>query len=66
MFQNDRALPERYREIVSTAVIEVNCADSYRFMGKGPRAKSKAGPGCRLPTLVQCTRLKHTLGGRLH
>jgi|WetSurMetagenome_2_1015567.scaffolds.fasta_scaffold135343_1 hypothetical protein len=62
VFQNDRVLPELYRQIVRTAAIEVGCADIYRFMGKKPRANGKAEPGSRLQTLVQGTRLKHTLG----
>ena len=62
VFQNDRVLPELYREIVRTAAIEVGCADIYRFLGKKPRANSKVEPSSRLQTLVQGTRLKHTLG----
>jgi hypothetical protein len=62
VFKNDRVLPELYREIVRTAAIEVGCADLYRFMGKKPRANSQAEPSSRLQTLVQGTRLKHTLG----
>ena len=62
VFQNDRVLPELYREIVRTAAIEVGCSDIYRFLGKPPRTNSKAEPGRRLQTLVQGTRLKHTLG----
>jgi len=62
VFKNDRVLPELYREIVRTAAIEVGCADLYRFMGKKPRANGKAQPESRLQTLVQGTRLKHTLG----
>ena len=62
VFKNDRVLPELYRQIVRTAAIEVGCADIYRFMGKKPRANGKAEPSSRLQTLVQGTRLKHTLG----
>jgi hypothetical protein len=62
VFQNDRVLPELYGEIVRTAVLEVGCADIYRFLGKKPRANGKAEPSSRLQTLVQGTRLKHTLG----
>jgi hypothetical protein len=62
VFKNQRVLPELYREIVRTAVIEVGCADIYRFMGKKPRANRKTEPSSRLQTLVQGTRLKHTLG----
>jgi hypothetical protein len=62
VFKSDGVLPELYREIVRTAAIEVGCADIYRFMGKKPRANSQAEPSSRLQTLVQGTRLKHTLG----
>ncbi|HEV2207404.1 MAG TPA: hypothetical protein VG167_01425 [Verrucomicrobiae bacterium] len=62
VFKNDRVLPELYRQIVRTAAIEVGGADIYRFLGKKPRANGKAQPGSRLQTLVQGTRLKHTLG----
>jgi len=62
VFKNDRVLPELYRQIVRTSAIEVGCADIYRFMGKKPRAHGKAAPSSRLQTLVQGTRLKHTLG----
>ncbi|CAG0937588.1 hypothetical protein TFLX_06532 [Thermoflexales bacterium] len=62
VFQSDRVLPELYREIVRTAAIEVGCADLYRFMGRKPRTNPKAEPNSRLQTLVQGTRLKHTLG----
>lgn len=62
VFKNDRVLPELYREIVRTAAIEVGCADIYRFLGKKPRANGKAQSSSRLQTLVQGTRLKHTLG----
>lgn len=62
VFKNERVLPDLYREIVRTAAVEVGCADIYRCMGKKPRANSKAEPSSRLQTLVQGTRLKHTLG----
>lgn len=62
VFKNDRLLPELYRQIVRTAAMEVGGADIYRFMGKKPRANGKAQPSSRLQTLVQGTRLKHTLG----
>lgn len=62
VFKNERVLSELYGEIVRTAAIEVGCADLYRFMGKKPRANAKAEPASRLQTLVQGTRLKHTLG----
>jgi hypothetical protein len=62
VFKNDRVLPGLYREIVRTAAIEVGCADIYRFLGRKPRPNGKAESSSRLQTLVQGTRLKHTLG----
>jgi hypothetical protein len=62
VFKNDCVLPELYREIVRTAAIEVGCSDIYRFLGKKPRANGQAETNSRLQTLVQGTRLKHTLG----
>jgi len=62
VFKNAEVLPELYGQIVRTAVIEVGCADIYRFMGKRLQANSKADAASRLQTLVQGTRLKHTLG----
>jgi hypothetical protein len=46
--KNSTVLPEIYREIVRTAVIEVGCADIYRFMGKKLRANSRADAASRL------------------
>lgn len=62
VFRNERVLPELYRQIVRTAAIEVACPDIYRFLGKRPAARGKAEVSSRLQTLVQGTRLKHTLG----
>jgi hypothetical protein len=62
VFKNDRVLPELYQEIVRTAALEIGCADLYRFFGKKRRANSKADGASRLQTLIQGTRLKHTLG----
>jgi hypothetical protein len=62
VFKNDRLLPQLYQEIVRTAAVEVGCADIYRFMGKKPHPKSKAECSSRMQTLIQGTRIKHTLG----
>ncbi len=55
-------MPELYREMVRTAAIEAGGADIGRFLGKKPRAPGQAETGSRRQTLVQGTRLKHTLG----
>jgi hypothetical protein len=60
--KNSPVLAQLYREIGRTAAIEVGCADIYRFMGKKLRANSKAEAASWLQTLVQGTRLKHSLG----
>ena len=62
VFRNSGVLPELYREIVRTGVLEVACADIYRFMGKRLQTNSRVEVASRLQTLVQGTRLKHTLG----
>lgn len=62
VFRNDRLLPDLYGQIVRTAVVEIGCADIYRFLGKRPSARSTAEVGSRLQTLVQGTRIKHSLG----
>ena len=62
LFKSRRILPGLFHEIARTAAIEVGSEDIYRFMGKKLRANSKAEADTRLQTLVQGTRLKHTLG----
>jgi hypothetical protein len=62
VFKNNKVLPDLYAEITRTAACEVGCADIYRFLGKRPTSRSKAEVSSRLQTLVQGTRLKHTLG----
>jgi len=62
VFKNDRVLPDLYRQIVRTAAIEVGCGDLDRFLGKRPGGRSQAEVSRRLQTLVQGTRIKHTLG----
>jgi hypothetical protein len=62
VFKNDQVLPDLYQQIVRTAAIEVGCGDIYRFLGKRPSSRSRAEVSSRLQTLVQGTRIKHTVG----
>jgi len=62
VFKNDKVLPDLYAQITRTAACEVGCADIYRFLGKRHTSRSKAEVSSRLQTLVQGTRIKHTLG----
>lgn len=62
VFKNDRVLPGLYSQLTRTAACEVGCTDIYRFLGKRQTSGSKAEVSSRLQTLVQGTRLKHTLG----
>jgi hypothetical protein len=62
VFKNDRLLPDLYRQIVRTAAIEIGCGDIYRFLGKRPNGRGRSEVSSRLQTLVQGTRIKHTLG----
>jgi len=62
VFKNDKVLPDLYAQITRTAACEVGCADIYRFLGKRHTTRSKAEASSRLQTLVQGTRIKHTLG----
>jgi len=61
VFKNERVLPSLYEEIVRTAVCEVKCPDVYRFLGKRLTQTSKEKAESRLQTLVQGTRIKHSL-----
>ena len=61
VFKNDRVLPELYQEITRTAIHEVKCPDVYCFMGKRLTKRSKEAES-RLQTLIEGTRIKHTLG----
>lgn len=63
VFKNERVLPTLYQQLARTAAIEVQCPDIYRFLGKRqPSARSKAEASSRFQTLIQGTRIKHTLG----
>lgn len=62
VFKTDRVLPDLYAQIVRTAAVEVGCTDIYRFLGKRQTGRSSAEVSSRLQTLVQGTRIKHTVG----
>jgi hypothetical protein len=62
LFKRRRLLPELYRSLVRTAIIEVGCTDIYHFLGKKPQASRKPKATSRLQTFIQGTRIKHTLG----
>lgn len=63
VFRNQSVLPDLYQQLVRTAAIEVQCPDIYRFLGKRqPAERSKAEASSRYQTLIQGTRIKHTLG----
>jgi hypothetical protein len=62
VFKNKQFLPPLYREIVRTAALAISDVDIYGFFAKKPRANSRAEVATRLQTLIQGTRLKHTLG----
>lgn len=61
VFKNDRLLPGIYRDIVRTAVCEFQCKDVYQFLGKRLMSKAKEYAESRMQTLIQGTRIKHTL-----
>ena len=62
VFRSDRILPTLYQELVRTAAVEVQCSDIYGFLGKRLTEASAKEVSNRLQTLVEGTRIKHTLG----
>lgn len=62
VFKSDRILPTLYNEVVRTAAIEVKCPDIYRFLARCLTRRSSVEVSNRLQTLIQGTRIKHTLG----
>ena len=63
VFKNEKVLPDLYQQLVRTAAIEVQCTDIYRFLGKRqPDPSPKLEASSRFQTLIQGTRIKHTLG----
>jgi hypothetical protein len=62
VFKSRRILPSLYEELVRTAAIEIKCTDIYGFLGRRLSAKSASQVSNRLQTLIEGTRIKHTLG----
>lgn len=62
VFKSDRILPMLYEELVRTATVEIQCTDIYSFLGKRLTASSAQEVSGRLQTLIEGTRIKHTLG----
>lgn len=62
VFKGERTLPGLYAEIIRTAACEIGAADIYHFLGRRQTVRSKKAASSRLQTLVQGTRLKHSLG----
>lgn len=61
VFKSNRILPVLYEELVRTAAIEIKCSDIYGFLGRRLSAKSASEVSNRLQTLIEGTRIKHTL-----
>jgi len=62
VFKSNRILPVLYEELVRTAAIEIKCADIYGFLGRRLSVKSASQVSNRLQTLIEGTRIKHSLG----
>ena len=65
MFKSGRILPGLHDEIVRTAAIEIKCADIYGFLGLRLSGKPASQVSHRLQTLIEGTRIKHSLGKTL-
>jgi len=61
VFKSSRILPVLYEELVRTAAIEIKCTDIYGFLGRRLSAKSASEVSNRLQTLIEGTRIKHSL-----
>jgi len=61
VFKSSRILPVLYEELVRTAAIEIKCTDIYGFLGRRFSAKPASELSKRLQTLIEGTRIKHTL-----
>ena len=61
VFKSSRILPVLYEELVRTAAIEIKCTDIYGFLGRRLSAKSASEVSKRLQTLIEGTRIKHSL-----
>jgi len=56
-----RILPVLYEELVRTAAIEIKCSDIYGFLGRRLSVESASQVSKRLQTLIEGTRIKHSL-----
>jgi hypothetical protein len=61
VFKSSRILPVLYEELVRTAAIEIKCTDIYGFLGRRLSANSASEVSKRLQTLIEGTRIKHSL-----
>ena len=61
IFKNARVLPLIYDDIVRTAVCDIKCPDVYQFLGKRLTGNAKDLAESRLQTLVEGTRIKHSI-----
>ena len=61
VFKNDRILPQIYEDIVRTAVCEIKCPDVYEFLSRRINKNTKEFAEGRLQTLIQGTRIKHSI-----
>jgi hypothetical protein len=61
VFKNSHTLPSIYDDIVRTAICDIKCRDVYQFLGRRDNKRSQEQPEGRLQTLVEGTRIKHTL-----
>lgn len=62
IFKSNRILPAVYEEMVRTAAVEIKCPDIYSFLGRRLTEQSAREVSSRLQTLIEGTRIKHTLG----
>jgi hypothetical protein len=62
VFKSNRILPGLYEELIRTAAIEIKCSDIYGFLGRRLSSKSASEVSNRFQTLIEGTRIKHTLG----
>jgi len=62
VFRSNRILPELYEQLVRTPAVEIKCAVIYAFLGRRLSNKSAVQVSNRLQTLIQGTRIKHSLG----
>ena len=61
VFKNDQLLPQLYDEITRTAISEFKCQDVYQFLGKRIYSRCKQFAEGRMQTLIEGTRIKHSI-----